>query len=189
MFLSEAGYVDITAEQRLTANESKESSYINRLSLRISGTSDKNAEGLLSTPKETEVISPAPQNYPPGTSLEEKSTMSIETEKMEFTNQKVEEMMVGSQGSSSSLTGKVISDTGLDKEKGESKVEAKTGKNIILEDKGKEEQTQEDKDKDEDEMGEIKRKSSDDELRKFNRRVPEERSAVKKDQIEEHFDR
>lgn len=192
MFLSEAGYVDITAEQRLTANESKESSYINRLSLRISGTSDKNAEGLLSAPKETEVISPAPQNYPPGTSLEEKSTMSIETEKMEFTNQKVEEMMVGSQGSSSSLTGlsgKVTLDTDLDKEKGESKVETKTGKNIILEDKGKEEQTQEDKDKDEDEMGEIKRKSSDDELRKFNRRVPEERSAVKKDQIEEHFDR
>lgn len=128
--------------------------------------------------------------------MEEKSAMSIETEKMEFTNQKVEEVVVGSQGTSSSsltgLNGKVTSDTGLNKEKAESKVEAKIGENIILEDKGKEERTHEDKDKDEgneDEMGERKRKSSDDELKKFNRRVPEERSAVKKDQIEEHFDK
>ncbi|KAK4318728.1 hypothetical protein Pmani_010300 [Petrolisthes manimaculis] len=115
---------------------------------------------------------------------------------MEFASQKVEEVQVGSQGNSSltNFNGKIIPDTSLDKGMGESKLEDKSEEKIKQEDKGKEECKQENQGTDkgkriEDEVGERKRKSSDEELRKFNRKVPEERSAVKKDQIEEHFDR
>ena len=36
---------------------------------------------------------------------------------------------------------------------------------------------------------EVKSEESDEDLKKYNRKIPEERSAVKKDEIDEHFDR
>ncbi|XP_042206558.1 2-acylglycerol O-acyltransferase 1-like isoform X2 [Homarus americanus] len=139
-------------------------------------------------------------NVPPSSQTsDDVSVMSQKAEDISVSGQKVQDISVSSQKVEDvSLNNTKTNDVSLNGEitekiQAEDNNKSKTEQNgLQLDDKSvvqEEVIIQKEKEANEESSEANLRMKEDEELRKYNRKIPEERSAVKKDKIDEHFDR